>query len=219
MPEIIPIEHASFIMKWGTEVMYHDPVGRIDQYVGYGLPTIILLTHSHPDHFDLPLLVELAIDEVAIVAPQEVFDLLPEQLQSQTVVMQNGDTTVVNDLEIEAIPMYNTSPDRTQFHVKGVGNGYVIERDGVRIYNASDTEDTDELRAVSDVDIAFLPMNEPYTMSVEQAVDAVLAFAPKVVYPYHYRGPDGLSDIAFFKSQVESQNPEIEVILAEWYPS
>lgn len=219
MPEIIPIEHASFIMKWGSEVIYHDPVGRTEQYLGYGLPTIIMLTHSHPDHFDVPLLVELATSEVAIVAPQEVFDLLPLQLQSQTVVMQNGDTTVVNDLQIEAIPMYNTSPDRTQFHVKGVGNGYVIERDGIRVYNASDTEDTDEMRAVNDVAIAFVPMNEPYTMSIEQAVDAVLALAPKVVYPYHYRGPDGHSDVARFKREVESGSDAIEVILAEWYPS
>ncbi len=218
MPEIIPIEHASFIMKWGDEVIYHDPVGGLDRYILYGLPTLIMLTHSHPDHFDVTLLVQLATAEVDLIAPQEVYDLLPEQLQTQTTVMQNGNVTTLRALKIEAIPMYNTTPDRQKYHVKGVGNGYVIERNGIRVYNASDTEDTDELRAVSDVAIAFVPMNEPYTMSIEQAVDAVLAFAPQVVYPYHYRSPDGRSDVASFKTLVESQNPEIEVILAEWYP-
>ena len=219
MPEIIPIEHASFIMKWGDEVIYHDPVGSLERYISYGLPTLIMLTHSHPDHFDVALLVQLAAAEVDLIAPQEVYDLLPEQLQTQSIVMQNGDVTTLRDLKIEAIPMYNTTPDRQKYHVKGVGNGYVIEHNGIRVYNASDTEDTDELRAVSDVAIAFVPMNEPYTMSVEQAVDAVLAFAPKVVYPYHYRSPDGQSDVASFKTLIESKNSDISVILAEWYPS
>jgi L-ascorbate metabolism protein UlaG (beta-lactamase superfamily) len=219
MPDIIPIEHASFIMKWGGEVIYHDPVGSPERYTIHGLQTIIMLTHSHPDHFDVSLLTRLATSEVVLVAPQEVYNLLPEPLRSQTTVMHNGDITTLRALKIEAIPMYNTTPDRQKYHVKGVGNGYVIERNGIRVYNASDTEDTDELRAVSDVAIAFVPMNEPYTMSVEQAVDAVLAFAPQVVYPYHYRSPDGHSDVASFKTLVKSKNPEIEVVLAEWYPS
>ena len=218
MPDIIPIEHASFIMKWGDEVIYHDPVGNLGQYVRHGLPVVIMLTHSHPDHFDLPLLMQLATAEVDLIVPQEVFNQLPEQLQARAIVLQNGEVTTLRELQIEAIPMYNTTPDRQKFHVKGVGNGYIIERAGVRVYNASDTEDTVEMRAVSEVTIAFVPMNEPYTMSVEQAVDAVLAFAPKVVYPYHYRGPDGQSDVASFKALVESNNPAIAVILAEWYP-
>jgi L-ascorbate metabolism protein UlaG (beta-lactamase superfamily) len=219
MPTITPIDHASFIMTWGDEVIYNDPVGVAEDYLAHGAPTMIVITHGHPDHLDLDLLATLTTgNDIPLVAPQEVFDKLPEALQARTVVMSNGETKEVRGVTLTAVPMYNTSPDRTRYHVKGVGNGYVYEKDGVRIYNASDTELTDEFRAQTGMDIAFIPMNDPYTMSFDMAVEAALAIAPKQVYVYHYRGADGVGDVTGFKAQVEATNPEIEVVLSDWYP-
>lgn len=220
LPLVTPIDHASFILTWGEEVIYNDPVGSSAAYVMNGLPTLILITHSHPDHLDIPLLETLLVPGVTAVAPQEVFDKLPANLQALTTVIANGETTTVRDFTIRAVPMYNVTADRTRYHVKGVGNGYVIERAGVRVYNASDTEITPEFLAESDIDIVFVPVNLPYTMSVEQAAAGVIEMAPRVVYPYHYRNGDGtFSDLEQFKSLVQAENPAIEVILTDWYQS
>lgn len=220
LPLVTPIDHASFILSWGEEVIYNDPVGSSAAYVMNGLPTLILITHSHPDHLDIPLLETLLVPGVTAVAPQEVFDKLPANLQALTTVIANGETTTVRDFTIRAVPMYNVTADRTRYHVKGVGNGYVIERAGVRVYNASDTEITPEFLAESDIDIVFVPVNLPYTMSVEQAAAGVIEMAPRVVYPYHYRNGDGtFSDLEQFKSLVQAENPAIEVILTDWYQS
>ncbi len=217
-PTLSPIEHASFVLTWGDTVMYNDPVGEADDYLAYGKPGLIVLTHSHPDHLDTALL-EIVAGDAPIVAPEEVFEKLPESLRDQTTIMANDETKTVAGITLTAVPMYNTTPEKSNFHVKGVGNGYVMERDGFRIYNASDTENTPEFRAQTDIDIALVPMNEPFTMSVTDAVAGVVAMAPKQVYPYHYRGRDGMSDVEAFKNQVEAANPEINVILANWYPN
>jgi L-ascorbate metabolism protein UlaG (beta-lactamase superfamily) len=119
-------------------------------------------------------------------------------------------------ITIQAIPMYNLTPERADFHVKGRGNGYVIGLGGSRIYVSGDTEDIPEMRGLEGIDAAFVCMNLPYTMDVEAAADAVLEFRPRIVYPYHYRGRPEVSDIGRFRELVAA-NPAIEVRLLRWY--
>jgi L-ascorbate metabolism protein UlaG (beta-lactamase superfamily) len=148
-----------------------------------------------------------------------VADQLPEEFQQQLVVIGNGETTEQLGIGIEALPMYNLpEEDPDSRHTKGRGNGYLLSIGDKTIYISGDTEDIDEMRALEDIDVAFVCMNLPYTMSVEQAADAVLEFQPEVVYPFHYRGPDGLSDVDKFKQIVEGENEDIEVRLRAWYP-
>ncbi|MFM2424162.1 MAG: hypothetical protein RLZZ70_553 [Candidatus Parcubacteria bacterium] len=219
LPTVHPVDHASFVLDWGDVVEYHDPVGEAAGYTVHGLPDRIILTHSHGDHLDIPLLETIVTDAVVLIAPAEVYAKLPPRIQALTTVVANDASHTIGDTTYTAIPMYNTTEGKTNFHVKGVGNGYVIEKGGVRVYNASDTEDTPEFRGQTDIDIAFVPMNEPFTMSVEQAAAGVLAMQPDIVYPYHYRGREGVSDIARFKSLVEEKNKDISVILGDWYKS
>ena len=143
---------------------------------------------------------------------------MPDSLQNKTNVISNGQMIEDFEMVIEAIPMYNLRPEALKFHEKGRGNGYVLERNGKRIYISGDTEDIPEMRNLKNIDIAFVCMNLPYTMTVEKAAEAVLAFKPKTVYPYHFRGTDGMSDVSKFKSLVETGNPEIKVTQLDWYP-
>ena len=129
-------------------------------------------------------------------------------------MLSNGETTEIEDLQVEAVPMYNLTDGRLQYHEKGVGNGYVLDLEGTRVYIAGDTEDIPEMRALEQVDLAFVCMNLPYTMTPEQAASAVLEFRPGVVYPYHYRGQDP----GVFQTLVEAASQEIEVRLRDWYP-
>ena len=114
--------------------------------------------------------------------------------------------------------MYNLREDAISFHPKGRGNGYVLEKNNKRVYISGDTEDIPEMRNLKDIDIAFICMNLPYTMTVEQAAEAVLAFEPNTVYPYHYRGENDLSDVDKFKELVESKSPKIKITQLDWYP-
>ncbi len=131
-------------------------------------------------------------------------------------VINNGESKIFKTVNIEAIPMYNLTPDRLRFHPKGRGNGYVLTLGKKRVYISGDTEDIPEMKELKDIDYAFVCINLPYTMTVGQAAAAVLAFEPKVVFPYHYRGRGGLSDIDQFKKLV-SKNKKIEVRLLNWY--
>ena len=131
-------------------------------------------------------------------------------------ILNNGDEIKIANVIVKAIPMYNITKKRLKFHTKGRGNGYVLTLNGKRIYISGDTEDIKEMRALKNIDYAFVCINLPFTMSVEQAASAVLEFKPKVVYPYHYRGPNGYSDIEKFKNLV-SKNKNIDVKLLNWY--
>lgn len=214
----MPIEHASLMLSWDGATIFIDPVGSPSQYASYPKPDIIFITHIHSDHFSTTTLEAVAGDTATIVAPQNVADELPAALKAHAVVMQNGDMQTAGAFSVSAIPAYNIRPDALQFHPKGRDNGYVIEKDGYRVYVAGDTEGTPEMRVLEGIDVAFVPMNLPYTMSVEDAADAVLAFKPKAVYPYHYRGPGGLSDANKFKELIAKGSPNTDVVLADWYP-
>ncbi|WP_026451933.1 MBL fold metallo-hydrolase [Aequorivita capsosiphonis] len=216
---INPVEHASMVLNWDGTIIYVDPVGGGDMYSKYSEPSTILLTDIHGDHFDIPTLEAVISENSSIIAPKAVFEKLPESLQNKTKVLDNGAKTTDHEIKIEAIPMYNLRPEALKFHEKGRGNGYVLEKDGKRVYISGDTEDIPEMRNLKNIDIAFVCMNLPYTMTVEKAAEAVLDFKPKTVYPYHYRGENGLSDVAKFKSLVEAGNPDIKVTQLDWYPN
>ena len=218
LPTITPIEHATMVLDWGGTIFYTDPVGGIEAFSGQRTASIVLVTDIHGDHFSTSTLEAVVSTETTLIVPQAVKDLLPEPLQSRALVLANGQTMSEMDLTITAVPMYNLPETEDSRHVRGRGNGYVIEKGDSRVYIAGDTAGIPEMRALTDIDIAFVPMNLPYTMGVEEAVDAVLAFKPKAVSPYHYRGQDGLSDVARFKELVNSGNPSIEVLLLNWYP-
>jgi L-ascorbate metabolism protein UlaG (beta-lactamase superfamily) len=213
--KVIPIYHASLILDWG-KIIYVDPSWSIDLYKDKPSPDLVLITDIHFDHLNVDVLKSLK-GEFLIIAPKAVYDKLPDDLRQKTKILNNFEETNFEDFKILALPMYNLTPERLQFHPKVRGNGYLIEKENFRVYIAGDTEDIPEMRNLKNIDIAFLPMNLPWTMSVEQAVSAVLEFKPKKVYPYHYRGEKGFSDINKFKELVEKENKDIEVILVNWY--
>jgi L-ascorbate metabolism protein UlaG (beta-lactamase superfamily) len=153
-----------------------------------------------------------------LVVPQVVADKLTAADKEHLVVLKNGGETRQSGISIRAIPMYNLPESATAMHTKGRGNGYVLGIGGKLIYLSGDTQGIPEMRALKNIDVAFVCMNLPYTMDVKEAADAVLDFKPKIVYPYHYRGKDGLSDINAFKKLVEAGNGHIEVRLRNWYP-
>ena len=215
---VTPVSHATAVLGWDETTIYMDPVGGTPAFANMPAPDLIFITDIHGDHLNIETLSGVITPDTAIVAPQAVADQLPEAILAQTTVLSNGGMTEQKGFSIEAIPMYNLPENPESFHTKGRGNGYIVERDGVRVYIAGDTADIPEMRALSNIDIAFVPMNLPYTMTVEQAANGVLAFAPARVYPYHYRGQDGLSDIGRFKELVDAGNRNIDVVLLDWYP-
>lgn len=216
-----PIEHASLVLKYGDRTIYVDPVGGAKRYAGLWPPDIVLLTHEHFDHLDLKTLKGLisAQSRAKIIAPKSVADKLPAgPLADRTTVLAAGEKTEVEGAPIEAVPAYNTTPQRQRFHPKGRDLGYVLQLAGKRIYVAGDTEDTPEMRSLKDIDVAFLPMNLPYTMDIQQAADALRQFRPKIVYPYHYRNEDGSqADLGKLKRLVGDQ-AGVEVRVLQWYP-
>ncbi|TXE10870.1 MBL fold metallo-hydrolase [Gelidibacter salicanalis] len=214
---VIPIEHASLILAYKDVVIYVDPVGGAEAFVDQEKPDYILITDIHGDHLDVNTLQGMTLDSTILVVPQAVKDKLPKLNVNEIVVMHNGDTKDFKNYSIEAIPMYNLRPESLKFHEKGRGNGYVLSLGEQRIYISGDTEDIPEMRQLKNIDIAFVCMNLPYTMTVESAASAVLDFKPKKVYPYHFRGTDGMSDVKQFKALVNKENSDIEVVQIEWY--
>lgn len=210
-PSITPIDHATFVMRGREKTIYVDPVGEEKAFASFSKPDLILVTHTHFDHFVPKLVGTLRTSTTVIVAPSNVVQQL-----GFGIALENGQTTTVQGLSIEAVPAYNLSPDRTKYHPKGRDNGYVVTLDGKRIYISGDTEDTPEMRALKNIDIALVSMLLPYTMSPEQAASAILEMKPKVVLPYHYRGPETMSDVEKFK-QLVAGNPQIKVRTMDWY--
>lgn len=215
---IIPVSHATAVIEWDETVFYTDPTGGAQAFSGMDDPDFILITDIHGDHMHAETLKALELGDTKIIVPQAVKDALPEDLHAQLIVMSNGESREFMGFNIEAIPMYNLPEDSESRHVKGRGNGYIVEKNSQRLYIAGDTEAIPEMRNLKDIDIALIPMNLPYTMDVEQAADGVLEFQPKKVYPYHFRGQDGLADVEKFKELVNNGNKNIEVVLLNWYP-
>lgn len=215
---IQPIVHASLVLSTPGLNIYADPTGGAANYTGIKQPDVILITDIHGDHFDLKTISAVRQANTVLVAPKAVADLMPDSLKDKLVILNNGERVSKLNISITALPMYNLPEDPQSRHTKGRGNGYVLGIGGKNVYISGDTQGIPEMRALKDIDIAFVCMNLPYTMDINEAADAVLAFRPKIVYPYHYRGQGGPSDVASFKKMVEEKNKNIEVRLRNWYP-
>jgi L-ascorbate metabolism protein UlaG (beta-lactamase superfamily) len=214
--EIRPIEHATLVMIWNDMTIAVDPVGGAEAFAGLPRADLILVTDIHGDHLSPETIAVAGSESATIIAPAAVAERLPEGDRKRVTVLANGATTIWRGLTIEAVPMYNLDPDRQAFHPKGRGNGYMVSDSATRVYISGDTEDIPEMRALENIDAAFVCMNLPYTMDVAAAADAVLEFAPKIVYPYHFRGTDGMSDLDEFTALVAG-NPAIDVRVLKWY--
>jgi L-ascorbate metabolism protein UlaG (beta-lactamase superfamily) len=186
--EITFLGHGSLMMAFGGETIHIDPYGDVADYGSLPKADIVLVTHDHFDHLDLNALKAILKPDTAIVASKSCAAKLPV-----AIIMANGEKRLVLGLEVESVPAYNIAhkrPDGNPFHPKGEGNGYVLTFSDKRVYIAGDTENTSEMKALKAIDVAFLPMNLPYTMTPEQVADAAKAFQPKILYPYHFGDTD-----------------------------
>lgn len=205
---ITPIHHASLMLEGGSQVIHVDPWSQ-GNYEGLPLADIVLITDIHGDHMDPEMLPKIAKKDAVILAPEAVVKTV-----TNATVIRNGETRTVRKWKIDAVPMYNLKrgPEPGKlFHDKGRGNGYVLTYGGKRFYISGDTEGVPEMRQLKNVDVAFVCMNLPYTMPPEEAAEAVRAFHPKIVYPYHYRD----SDTGVFQKALEGTG--IEVRVRDWY--
>ncbi|SFP85759.1 MBL fold metallo-hydrolase [Hymenobacter arizonensis] len=214
-----PITHGSVVFTWNGKTIYVDPYGGAEAYAGLAAPDVILITDIHGDHMDPKTLAGLSVGKALMVVPQAVANELPAEYKAQVRILNNGQRLDTLGMVVSAIPMYNLPEAADARHPKGRGNGYVLTLGGKTVYLSGDTEDIAEMRALKGIDVAFVCMNLPYTMDVNQAAQGVLAFKPGIVYPYHYRGQSGLSDVGAFKKTVNTANKKIDVRLRNWYPA
>ncbi len=217
--DIHPISHATMVLVWDETVMYVDPVGGAEAFTDMKDADIILITDIHGDHLNIETLQAVKKDKSRIIAPQAVIDQLPEELKTDAIVLANDASVEQQAFTITGIPMYNLRAEALQYHEKGRGNGYLIQRDDYRVYISGDTEDIPEMRNLKNIDLAFVCMNLPYTMTVESAASAVAEFKPKTVIPYHFRGGDGFADVDAFEKLVNKNAPEVEVNRLDFYPN
>jgi L-ascorbate metabolism protein UlaG (beta-lactamase superfamily) len=213
--KITPVYHAAMVIEAGGKVIIVDPAKPAD-FTGLPQADLILITDIHGDHMDPALVKTVSKDGTKIIAPPAVVKTI-----TTASPLSNGEKTTWDGWTIDAIPMYNMTSTRAPkpgaevFHTKGRGNGYVLTYGGTRIYISGDTEGTPEMRALKNIDVAFICMNMPYTMTPEEAADAVKAFHPKVAIPYHYRA-NPPTDVEAFKKALEGTG--IDVRLLDWYP-
>ncbi len=202
--EITFLGHGSLLFRHAGKVVYVDPFSRVADYSKLPKADVILITHEHRDHLD-----PSALAAIRTKATSVVHTVLCEGAIDGGLAMRNGDATAVQGIGVEAVPAYNLLHQRESgdpFHRCGDGNGYILTFGGPRVLVAGDTENTPELKALRDIDVAFLPMNLPYTMTPEMVADAALAIRPKILYPYHFgdTDPSRLVDLLH-------DHPEIEV--------
>ena len=202
--ELTFIGHGSLMLTFDGKVIHIDPYSRMADYTRLPKADLIFLTHEHADHLDQTALQSIRTSETVVVLPSVCADRVPGGL-----VMNNGDIRMVLGIKVEAVPAYNLVHKRDNgqpFHPKGVGNGYVLTFGDTRLYVAGDTENISEMKALRNIDCAFLPMNLPYTMTPEMVADAAKAFKPKILYPYHYGETDPTRLVPLLKD-----TPEVEM--------
>ena len=206
---ITPVRHGSVMIQYGGKVFHIDPWSQGD-YSELPKADVILITDIHGDHMDPAMVEKLSKPSTLVLAPAAVAETV-----SQAQVIGNGEGKSMPGFKVEAVPMYNLARGPRPgalFHDKGRGNGYVLTLGDKRLYFSGDTACTPEMKALENVDVAFVCMNLPYTMTPEEAAGCVAAFRPRIVYPYHYRG----SDLSKFQEGLAGQ-PGVEVRLREWY--
>ncbi|MBD3415157.1 MAG: MBL fold metallo-hydrolase [Candidatus Aminicenantes bacterium] len=195
------IAHGTLMFEFNELVIHIDPVGRYADYSRLPKADLVLITHHHGDHLDPKVLNTISDQDTELVLTEKC-----KEQYKNGMVMNNGDKKVVKGIKIKAIPAYNIQHMRsgnTPFHPKGEGNGYILELGSKKVYVAGDTENTPEMKALTDIDIAFLPMNIPYTMTPEMAADAARSFMPKILYPYHYGNTDPQKLVDLLKDMKE----------------
>lgn len=214
--EITFISHASLMFTYDGSVIYIDPNESFVKYPERPKGDFILITHGHSDHFDTAALKKIITEGSVIFCTQEVKGLLsgtplPDGVRME--VMKNGsEATLTTSILVKAVPAHNL-PERVNFHPVGRDNGYILNFDGFKVYVAGDTEDIPELAALSGdgIDVAFLPVNQPYTMTVSQAVRAVKLIAPAVFYPYHFGNSGQTTDIEELERSLDGSGIEVRV--------
>ncbi|NJC26402.1 MBL fold metallo-hydrolase [Neolewinella antarctica] len=214
--DIEPIVHGSVAMRYAGLDILIDPYDGAERYASYSAPDLVLITHTHSDHMDKATLAGLDLSKATLVAPQAVMNEIGNLNWADKQTMANGDTLDYKGNSIMAVPAYNFPA--APFHTKGEFNGYVIELGGERIYFSGDTGPAPELEELRNIDVAFVCMNQPYTMTVDKAADLVSKFRPGLVRPYHYRNKDGsFSDLEEFRKLVKEKAPAVKVLIEDWY--
>jgi L-ascorbate metabolism protein UlaG (beta-lactamase superfamily) len=202
--KITCIGHGTLMFSYSGKVIHVDPVSSAADYAKLPKADLILVTHEHGDHLDAKAIQILSTDKTVLIASPSCAKALPN-----AAIMANGETKTVAGLKVEAVPAYNIAnkqPSGSPFHPKGNGNGYVLTFGDKRVYVAGDSENTPEMKSLKQIDVAFLPMNLPYTMTPEMVADAAKAFRPKILYPYHFGNTDTSILVSLLKSE-----PGIEV--------
>ena len=195
------IGHGTLMFSFGGKTIHVDPVSKEADFTKLPKADLILLTHHHGDHLDKKALEILRTEKTDVVMTENC----AQQVQGG-IVMKNGETKTVGGLKIEAVPAYNLVHMRSEgkpYHPKGEGNGYIITFGDKRVYVAADTENTPEMKKLEKIDIAFLPMNLPFTMTPEMVADAAKVFKPKVLYPYHFGDTDTAKLLGLLKDRQE----------------
>ena len=202
-------KHASLAIEYEGLEIYVDPVTKVgDTQIDYSsMPKAdyILVTHEHWDHLDPTAIQELSKPDTKIIlnATSE------KQLGKGTIMANNQEMNLADGIKLESVPAYNTTPGREKFHPKGNGNGYILNFDGTRIYIAGDTEDIPEMANIKNIELAFLPVNQPYTMTIDQAEKAALTIKPKILIPYHFSD----TPIEELKDKLDKDNSGIQVLI------
>ena len=202
--EITFIGHGSLMLKFGGKIIHVDPFSKLADYAKLPKADLVFITHEHQDHLDPVALQLVTTAKTVVVLTEKCAEKLPGGI-----IMRNGDVRKVEGITVEAVPAYNLVQKRDNgqpYHPKGVGNGYVLTFADKRVYIAGDTENVPEMGLLKRIDIAFLPMNLPYTMTPEMVADAARSFRPKVLYPYHYGETDPARLVTLLK-----ESPDIEV--------
>lgn len=198
--------HASIRIEYNGKEIEIDPVRKLGNktidYAAMPKADFVFVTHEHGDHFDKEAIKIMSREGTQLIMNKRCADMY-----GPCGVLANGQSAQFGDISVDAVPAYNISEGRTQFHPKGRDNGYILTIDGLRIYIAGDTEDIPEMKDVKNIDIAFLPCNQPYTMTTEQLVRAAKVIKPKVLFPYHY----GQTDVSGIASQLKGTGIDVRI--------
>ncbi len=213
-----PIFHAAVVLEYDGKTIFVDPYDKPEKFAAFGRPDMVVITHTHGDHFNKEVLSALDLSSAELFGPAAVTEQAGDFGFAKMTTMANGDDVARGDIDIEAVASYNLPKSEDAPHPPGKFNGYVISLGGERYYFSGDTGPVDEMRDLENIDFAFVCMNLPYTMTMEDAAAAVLDFKPSVVYPFHYRNQDGsFMETEKFAALVNEGDKRIEVRVLDWY--